>query len=72
MFFYTNCRYRIQQGSFDDFIIDNTTGSISIARKLDYDKRESYRIEVVASDLGKSTKNLINLPPNLHVLIEIG
>lgn len=49
-----NCRYRIQQGSFDDFIIDNTTGLISIARKLDYDKRENYRIEVVASDLGKS------------------
>lgn len=46
-------RYRIQQGSFDDFTIDNTTGLISIVRKLDYDKRENYRIEVVASDLGK-------------------
>lgn len=46
-------RYRIQQGSFDDFAIDNQTGLISIARKLDYDKRENYRIEVVASDLGK-------------------
>lgn len=44
--------YRIQQGSFDDFVIDNRTGSITIARKLDYDKRENYRIEVVASDLG--------------------
>lgn len=48
-----NFSYRIQQGSFDDFAIDNRTGSISIARKLDYDKRETYRIEVVASDLGK-------------------
>lgn len=46
-------RYRIQQGSFDDFTIDNTTGSISIVRRLDYDKRENYRIEVVASDLGE-------------------
>lgn len=53
------CRYRIQQGSFDDFTIDNQTGLISIARKLDYDKRENYRIEVVASDLGKSQTNLI-------------
>lgn len=59
------CRYRIQQGSFDDFTIDNTTGLVSIARKLDYDKRESYRIEVVASDLGKSA-NLMNIPLKLH------
>lgn len=48
-----NCRYRIQQGSFDDFVIDNQTGSISIARKLDYDKRENYRVEIVAADMGK-------------------
>lgn len=54
-------RYRIQQGSFDDFTIDNTTGSISIVRKLDYDKRENYRIEIVASDLGESKLNLINI-----------
>lgn len=52
-------RYRIQQGSFDDFTIDNQTGSISIARKLDYDKRENYRIEVVAADMGKP----IEIPP---------
>lgn len=62
-------RYRIQQGSFDDFTIDNQTGLISIARKLDYDKRENYRIEVVASDLGKnfieiSSENKINNMPN--------
>lgn len=69
-FIFTNRRYRIQQGSFDDFIIDNTTGLISIARKLDYDKRESYRIEVVGSDLGKSTENLINFPSNLHIQIK--
>lgn len=53
-----NGRYRIQQGSFDDFTIDNQTGLISIVRKLDYDKRENYRIEVVASDLGKSTNSI--------------
>lgn len=58
-------RYRIQQGSFDDFAIDNRTGLISIARKLDYDKRENYRIEVVASDLGKSA-NLISFSLNFH------
>lgn len=58
-------RYRIQQGSFDDFAIDNQTGLISIARKLDYDKRENYRIEVVASDLGK-TANLISISLKFH------
>lgn len=45
--------YRIQQGSFDDFSINNETGLVSITRKLDYDKRDNYRIEIVASDLGK-------------------
>lgn len=60
-----NCRYRIQQGSFDDFTIDNRTGLISIVRKLDYDKRENYRIEVVASDLGKST-NSISISLKFH------
>lgn len=49
-------RYRIQQGSFDDFVIDNETGLVTISRKLDYDKRDMYRIELVASDLGKKKK----------------
>lgn len=53
IFAFSEYSYRIQQGSFDDFVIDNKTGSISISRNLDYDKRENYRIEVVASDLGK-------------------
>lgn len=46
-------RYRIQQGSFDDFAIDNETGLVTISRKLDFDRRNQYRIEVVASDLGE-------------------
>ncbi|XP_055710433.1 cadherin-87A isoform X2 [Phlebotomus papatasi] len=45
-------RYRLQSGSFDDFAIDNRTGVISIARKLDFDRRNTYQMEVVASDLG--------------------
>nr|XP_040218321.2 cadherin-87A isoform X1 [Anopheles coluzzii]XP_049463650.1 cadherin-87A isoform X1 [Anopheles coluzzii]XP_049463651.1 cadherin-87A isoform X1 [Anopheles coluzzii]XP_049463652.1 cadherin-87A isoform X1 [Anopheles coluzzii]XP_049463653.1 cadherin-87A isoform X1 [Anopheles coluzzii]XP_049463654.1 cadherin-87A isoform X1 [Anopheles coluzzii] len=45
-------RYRIQQGSFDDFAIDNRTGVVSIARKLDYDRRNTYQMEIVASDSG--------------------
>ncbi|XP_058116398.1 cadherin-87A [Anopheles ziemanni] len=45
-------RYRIQQGSFDDFAIDNKTGDVTIARKLDYDRRNTYQMEIVAADLG--------------------
>ncbi|XP_055585161.1 cadherin-87A [Uranotaenia lowii] len=45
-------RYRIQQGNFDDFAIDNRTGVVTIARKLDYDRRNTYQMEIVASDLG--------------------
>ncbi|XP_053682239.1 cadherin-87A [Sabethes cyaneus] len=45
-------RYRIQQGSFDDFAIDNMTGVVTIARKLDYDRRNTYQMEIVAADLG--------------------
>lgn len=59
-------RYRIQHGSFDDFIIDNQTGLITIARKLDYDKRENYRVEVVASDLGKFSIHSSNFKIEKH------
>ncbi|KAL9694351.1 hypothetical protein quinque_013636 [Culex quinquefasciatus] len=45
-------RYRVQQGSFDDFAIDNQTGVVTIARKLDYDRRNTYQMEIVASDMG--------------------
>ncbi|XP_052863844.1 cadherin-87A [Anopheles cruzii] len=45
-------RYRIQQGSFDDFSIDNRTGIVLIARKLDFDRRNTYQMEIVAADLG--------------------
>lgn len=44
--------YRIHRGGYDDFAIDGATGIISVARKLDYDKRESYDIEIVATDGG--------------------
>lgn len=45
-------RYRIQQGSFDDFVIDPLSGLVTIGRKLDYDRRNMYQIEIVAADLG--------------------
>ncbi|XP_055524329.1 cadherin-87A [Wyeomyia smithii] len=45
-------RYRIQQGSFDDFAINNMTGVVTIARKLDYDRRNTYQMEIVAADMG--------------------
>lgn len=45
-------RYRIQQGSFDDFRIDEETGEVFVSRKLDYDRRNTYGIEVIAMDSG--------------------
>lgn len=50
--------YRIQQGNFDDFAINNETGLVTIARKLDYDRRDNYRIEIIASDLGNQRLHL--------------
>lgn len=45
-------RYRIQQGSFDDFGIDERTGEVFVSRKLDYDRRNTYQLQVQAADLG--------------------
>lgn len=44
--------YRIEKGGFEDFAIDNKTGVISVASKLDYDLRNSYNIHVIAVDGG--------------------
>lgn len=45
--------YRIQKGAFDDFSINETTGVITVSRKLDYDERNTYHVEVIALDGGK-------------------
>ncbi|KAL5273464.1 hypothetical protein ACFFRR_000290 [Megaselia abdita] len=45
-------RYRLQKGSFNDFKIDELTGEIFVSRKLDYDQRNTYEMEILASDLG--------------------
>lgn len=44
-------KYRIQKGAFDDFNITET-GLVSVARKLDYDRRNTYNIEVIGVDQG--------------------
>lgn len=45
-------RYYIQSGSFEDFVIDNLTGVMTVNKRLDYDKRSNYKIEVVVMDQG--------------------
>ena len=45
--------YRIQKGAFDDFSINETTGILTVSRKLDYDERNTYHVEVIALDGGK-------------------
>lgn len=44
--------YRIQRGGYDDFAIDSETGVITVARKLDFDRRQGYDIEILATDGG--------------------
>lgn len=45
--------YRIQKGAFDDFAINETTGVVTVSRKLDYDEKNTYHVEVIAFDKGK-------------------
>lgn len=45
--------YKIQKGAFDDFVINEEKGEISVASKLDYDRRNTYNIEIVATDNGE-------------------
>lgn len=45
-------RYRIQKGAFDDFSINETTGIVTVSRKLDFDERNTYHVEVIALDGG--------------------
>jgi predicted nucleic-acid-binding protein len=45
-------KYRIQKGGFEDFHIDDETGVVTIANKLDFDRRSTYNIEIVAVDGG--------------------
>ncbi|KAJ0177573.1 hypothetical protein K1T71_006446 [Dendrolimus kikuchii] len=44
--------YAIQKGALDAFAIDVDTGVITLSSKLDYDKRNTYRIQITATDLG--------------------
>ncbi|XP_026727127.1 cadherin-87A [Trichoplusia ni] len=45
-------KYWIQKGALDAFAIHNDTGVVIVSSKLDYDKRNTYRIQIVATDLG--------------------
>jgi len=45
-------KYRVQKGGFDDFHIDDETGVVSIASKLDFDRRSTYNIVIIAVDGG--------------------
>ncbi|XP_073989842.1 cadherin 87A [Rhodnius prolixus] len=44
--------YKIEKGAFDDFGIENKTGVVKVISKLDYDRRESYTIYIIAVDGG--------------------
>ncbi|VVD05271.1 unnamed protein product [Leptidea sinapis] len=45
-------KYSIQKGAIDSFSVDNATGLVLVSSKLDFDKRNTYRIQIVATDMG--------------------
>lgn len=69
--------YVIQKGGYEDFKIDNTTGSVLVSSKLDFDRRNTYNIEIVAVDHGSPsltgtttlTVNVINTNDKLPYFI---
>ncbi|KAJ8974157.1 hypothetical protein NQ317_003207 [Molorchus minor] len=44
--------YFIQKGAYEDFRIDNTTGIVSVFSKLDFDRRNTYNMDIIAVDHG--------------------
>ena len=44
--------YRIQRGAYDDFLVDPDSGVITLSGKLNYDRRDTYTIELLAVDKG--------------------
>ncbi|CAH0724033.1 unnamed protein product, partial [Brenthis ino] len=45
-------KYDIQKGALEAFAIDNATGVVTVASKLDFDRRNTYRIQITATDMG--------------------
>ncbi|CAK1578959.1 unnamed protein product [Parnassius mnemosyne] len=45
-------QYAIQRGALDAFRVEPDIGVVTVAAKLDYDKRKTYRIQIVATDMG--------------------
>ncbi|KAI5635157.1 cadherin domain-containing protein [Phthorimaea operculella] len=45
-------KYAVQKGAYDAFAIDNITGVVTVSSQLDYDKKNTYRIQIIATDLG--------------------
>lgn len=44
--------YKIEKGAFEDFGINNKTGVVVVSGKLDYDRRSSYMLHIIAIDGG--------------------
>lgn len=51
-------KYSIQKGAFEDFAIEKETGRVTIASKLDYDRRNTYQMHIIAVDQGICISNL--------------
>ena len=62
--------YRIQRGGYDDFSIDKDTGVITVARKMDFDRRQQYDIKILATDGGNAVLWAFLLqPPKVNIFL---
>lgn len=72
-------KYNVQKGAADDFLIDTETGEVRTSSKLDYDRRNTYNIEVLAVDQGVPsmtgtttlTINIINTNDKLPYFVPV-
>jgi hypothetical protein len=54
-------KYGIQKGAMDAFAIHNLSGVVTVTSALDFDKRNTYRIQIIASDLGENVKKITDI-----------
>ncbi|XP_064481963.1 cadherin-related tumor suppressor-like [Ornithodoros turicata] len=66
-----NVIYAIVAGNVDDsFVIDESTGQISLLKSLDREKTSSYELTVLARDTGVDVKHTSTATVNIQVLDE--
>lgn len=45
-------RYSVQRGALDAFAVGADSGVVTLTDTLDYDKKNTYTIQIIATDMG--------------------